>query len=398
MKSRFATTTGPRPARIVVRCALVCGFLLGLSAAPVAAVDIAWVSFHSSDTPSTAAGTAGFTAAPDKGYTDLLTSAGHSVTRIATSAAPNVSQLNMFDVVMISRSNPSGNFSTAASAAAWASVTAPMIHLGGYAIRGGTDGNARLGFTTGSTIPDTTGPLRLTINAPSHPIFAGVPRDASNVMTSDYADVVTAPFDPFTTQRGISVNTNPLPAGATLLASLPDLPNLTAGHPAMVIGEFPAGTKLANASMNVQQGHRLVFLTGSRENDGLTSEGAGIFDLTPTGSMMLRNAVTYMAGLGAVIPGDVNGNGVVDINDYVIIRNNFNGTGKTKATGDLNADTLVNFLDFRIWKNNRTDAGAGADIDLERALSQGVPEPGCAALALLAAVGFVSTATRRRNR
>jgi hypothetical protein len=385
---RFAIPANPRPTPIALPWVL-CGCLVGLSSVPVLAADIAWVSFHPGNTmPSAAAGTAGFTAAPDKGYTDLLTSAGHNVTRIVTSAAPNVANLNTFDLVMISRSNPSGNFQTAASTAAWASVTAPMIQLGGYAIRAN-----RMGYTTGDTIPDTSGPVRLTINAPNHPIFQGVARDANNVMTSDYSDDVLAPFDPFNLQRGISVNTNPLPAGATLLASLPDL---TAGSPGMVIGQFPAGTRLSNATMDVQRGHRLVFLTGSRENDGLTSEGSGIFDLSPTGATMLRNAVNYMVGLGTVIPGDVNSNGVVDINDYAIIRDNFNGTGKTKATGDANGDTVVNFLDFRVWKNNRTDDGVGASLDLERALGQNVPEPSSLALALLG-VAMLARATARRR-
>jgi hypothetical protein len=344
--------------------------------------------------PSTAAGTAGFVEAPDVGYTDLLSAAGHNVTRIVSSANPNVNQLNMFDLVMISRSNPSGNFQTPASTAAWASVQVPMIQLGGYAIRGGAGGGARMGYTTGETIPDITGAVQLTLNAPTHPIFAGVARDTNNVMVNTYADLALAPFDPFTLQRGISVNTNPLPAGGMLLASLPDL---TPGNPGMVIGEFPAGTKMAIAAQNVQQGHRLVFLTGSRENDGLTAEGSGIFDLSSTGATMLRNAVTYMGNLGRIITGDADNNGAVDINDYVIIRNNFNGTGKTRATGDMNFDTIVNLADFRIWKNNRTDGGVGAGIDLELALGQNVPEPGSLLLALFGAGLCAAVATARRR-
>jgi hypothetical protein len=42
-------------------------------------------------------------------------------------------------------------------------------------------------------------------------------------------------------------------------------------------------------------GRRLVFLTGSREIGGLTSEGAGIYDLDPDGAQMFVNAVRYMA-------------------------------------------------------------------------------------------------------
>jgi hypothetical protein len=84
--------------------------------------------------------------------------------------------------------------------------------------------------------------------------------------------------------------------------------------------------------------------------------------------------------------GDVNGNGVTDINDYIIIRNNFLGTNKTLATGDLTGDTLVNFADFRHWKNARTAAVAAAGW---------VPEPAGWALAVM---GLGMTGAARRHR
>ena len=46
----------------------------------------------------------------------------------------------------------------------------------------------------------------------------------------------------------------------------------------------------------------MVFLTGSREADGLTSQGAGIYDLTADGAQLFQNAVHYMAG---TVPGEV---------------------------------------------------------------------------------------------
>ena len=66
-------------------------------------------------------------------------------------------------------------------------------------------------------------------------------------------------------------------------------------------------------------------------------------------------ALDYMAGLPAPVLGDVNGNGVTDINDYTVIRNNFNQPGN-KSQGDLTGDGVVSFPDFRFWKNYRTDA------------------------------------------
>jgi hypothetical protein len=64
----------------------------------------------------------------------------------------------------------------------------------------------------------------------------------------------------------------------------------------MVIGEWPAGATMGNASANQLGGHRLVFLTGSREVSGLTSEGSGIYDLSADGAKLFLNAVNYMAG------------------------------------------------------------------------------------------------------
>ena len=248
---------------------------------------IAWVSFHpADDTPSNDAATAGFTQAADVAYTNLLETNGHQVTRVVTSGTPDAPFLNAFDVVIISRSVPSGDYELASETAAWNGVTAPMMILGGYVLR-----SNRLGFTTGTTIPDTGGQVRLEVLEPTHPIFDGIPLDAGNIMVNPYADAVS--FNG-TVQRGISVNTNPIAGNGTVLATI-----ATAGDPAfggLMIGEWQVGATLGNASADTLGGHRLVLLTGSREHDGLTSQGAGIYDLNPDGARMFLNAVNYMAG------------------------------------------------------------------------------------------------------
>jgi hypothetical protein len=161
--------------------------------------------------------------------------------------------------------------------------------MGGYVLRAN-----RLGFTTGNTIPDTAGPVQLTVNDTNHPIFAGIALDAANTMVNPYADIVSYTNNP---QRGISVNTDPVAGAGKILATIG-----TATDPAfggMVIGEWQAGDVMANGAADVLAGHRLVFLTGSREAStptGLTSEGAGIYDLGADGAKMFLNAVNYMAG------------------------------------------------------------------------------------------------------
>jgi hypothetical protein len=254
--------------------------------APDLGPKIAWVSFHpGDDTPATDAATAGFTRAPDVGYTELLASRNYAVTRIVTSGTPDMALLNTFDLVIISRSVPSGDYQDPPETLAWnTGLTAPTMIMGGYVLR-----NSRLGFTTGGTIPDTAGTITLKVNEPAHPIFAGVALDANHVMVNPYANLVTWNN---TVQRGISVNTDPIAPGGKILATVG-----TAGDPAfggMIIGEWPAGAVTANARGDVLGGRRLVFLSGSREASGLTSQGAGIYDLTEDGAKLFLNAVQYM--------------------------------------------------------------------------------------------------------
>ncbi|MCS7090684.1 MAG: hypothetical protein RMN51_09840 [Verrucomicrobiota bacterium] len=261
--------------------------------------NIAWVSFHAGDnSPSSGAQGAGFTQAPDVGYTQLLTANGYNVTRFVTQdnmtpTSPLIQTLNTFDLVIISRSVPSGHYQSATENQAWHGISKPMMILGGYVIRGGGGGGARLGFMTGENIPDTAGTIRLQVNDPNHPIFQGIALDANNLMVNNYAQIVTVSGNP---QRGISVVTNPPVSGATILATVG-----TTGDPAyggMVIGEFPAGTMVGPLSGGVPTvplaGRRLIFLTGSREAANVNSETAGIYDLIGDGPQLFLNAVAYM--------------------------------------------------------------------------------------------------------
>jgi hypothetical protein len=251
---------------------------------PVTGANIAWVSFHPADNdPSADAKTAGFTEAPDIGYTKLLASKGHKVTRFVTSGTPDVAKLNTFDLVIIGRSVPSGDYQDPPETLAWNGITAPTMIMNGYIMR-----NSRLGYTTGATIPDTAGPVLLSVKNPKHPIFEGLTLDASGLMVNTYANLVSYTN---TVQRGLSVNTDPVAGGGTILATV-----ATAGDPAfggMVIGEWQAGAKMGNAATDTLGGHRLVLLSGSREQV-ITSQGAGIYDLKEDGTQVFLNAVKYM--------------------------------------------------------------------------------------------------------
>ena len=262
--------------------------------------NIAWVSFHSGDdTPTDAAAAVGMNQAADIAYTDLLGANGHAVTRIVTTGNPDTAFLNLFDLVVISRSVNSGDYQDPAEAAAWNGITTPTLILTGYVLR-----TSRLGLTTGTSMIDTVGPVSLNVNDPSHPIFEGIDLNGANTMVNPYADVVNFAG---AVQRGISVNAD-LPAGnGTVLATI-----ATADDPAvdgMVIGEWQAGAFLENGGQDTLAGNRLVFLTGSREVGGVTGNTAGIFDLSADGTQMFMNAVNYMAGTepGPVVVGGGDG-------------------------------------------------------------------------------------------
>jgi hypothetical protein len=117
----------------------------------------------------------------------------------------------------------------------------------------------------------------------------------------------------------------------------------------------------------------------------------------------IPGGATYVVAVsnpvGPILAGDANNNGVVDINDYNVIRNNFLGTNKTRATGDVNFDTVVNFADFRTWKNNRTaGAAGGAMTDGELLAGLGIPEPSSIALFTLGALAWLGIGRRRAVR
>jgi hypothetical protein len=252
--------------------------------------NIVWVSFHGEDEAASAgAAGAGFTEAPDKGYTDLLKAAGYGVTRYVTTATPDAAVLNAADLVIIGRSINSGHYQNAA-ATLWNGISAPMIIMSGYTLR-----NSRMGFTTGATMPDIIGDIALAVNDPTHPIFAGIAL-TDGVMDNPFAGIAVYPTDGTTIARGISINSDPVnPDGvvlATVSAASGDVP---AG--AMVIGEWQAGALLTHAGgagTDMLSGHRLVFLSGSREAAGINSETAGMFDLFEDGAQMFLNAINYM--------------------------------------------------------------------------------------------------------
>jgi hypothetical protein len=154
-------------------------------------------------------------------------------------------------------------------------------------------------------------------------------------------------------------------------------------NPDLSLGEPSIGSAQATLSnKNLEFDQLRVSAGGSTSSTAQPNGGvlaaSGILD-------EIRVGTSFASVIGnGLIPGDVNGDLVVNHNDYLVIRNNFQLTGAARTQGDLNADGLVNFTDFRIWKNN-AGPGAGADIDLAQF---GVPEPSSLVLLLIATMSF----------
>lgn len=126
-------------------------------------------------------------------------------------------------------------------------------------------------------------------------------------------------------------------------------------------------------------------------------DGARIYNTALTATDILN---IYAAETPAPpVPGDTNGNGLVEANDLTPIRDNWRMTGRTRQQGNLSGDVagLVDFTDFREWKTAILAGGGSLEgIDLSFTT---VPEPAAALLVLVGSFGLCGCrATRRRSR
>ena len=285
--------------------------LLIPTAAPAAS--IAWVSdllpvgSGTSDNDGGADGIFGPGAGPypDQGIVNLLTGAGHSVTRFNPSgsqplSAANVAALNAFDLVIIGRSIGSGAFDSAAEALEWnTSITKPLMSTNTYMSRA-----SRLGWFVGSTQPDQVSNVLTFTNpgdAVSSYIIGGTALNGSTMVNS-YTEAIVYP-DSAVDTRGISTITDAPVAGATTIATGP-----VGAATGQFIVSLPAGLTLTPGSgpgnNQVLGGYRMMFLVGNRESATAPNTvigNAGFENLTAEGEGMFLRAVTVAAN-GGVIP------------------------------------------------------------------------------------------------
>ena len=96
-------------------------------------------------------------------------------------------------------------------------------------------------------------------------------------------------------------------------------------------------------------------------------------------SGVLLNNVELIAQL----PGDYDGNGFVDADDFQLWRSTYGSTGDLRADG--NGDMVVDAADYSVWRDN---LGAGTPLAQQSLSEAAVPEPGTTALLALGIVAF----------
>ena len=88
------------------------------------------------------------------------------------------------------------------------------------------------------------------------------------------------------------------------------------------------------------------------------------------------------------MPGDFNGNGVVDAADYTIYRDNLGGDSAALGGNGSGAATVV-VADYDLWKQNFGSSGTGS--------TAAVPEPSTLLLVLWGLVGYATQRRQLRN-
>jgi hypothetical protein len=245
---------------------------------------------------------------PDQGFVDLLTGAGHTVTRYnppdaGALPAADIANLNAADLVILGRGIGSGAFDATAETVVWNTlITQPLISTNSYLSR-----QSRLGWFTGSTLPDTaanTASVTWSFLNPADPVAAyiigGTAMAGSSTANPMFVDVT--PMLGAGTSQGVSVITNAPVAGGAVLAQT----SFPVGGYEIVT--FPSGTNLAAgggpSDGQILSGYRMHFSAGNREPASPNNQlgRAGWEDLTPEAEQMFLRAVDVAINNGLPIP------------------------------------------------------------------------------------------------
>jgi hypothetical protein len=131
-----------------------------------------------------------------------------------------------------------------------------------------------------------------------------------------------------------------------------------------------------DAALGGSNSHSIGFNTSS------IGSKSGTITVTSTNQGIPVGTINIPVSFLVVLPGDYNGDGIVDASDYDVWRKNSGLTGgATYANGDGNRDGNVTLADYTIWQSHfgQTASGTGASSGLATA----VPEPSSLALVII---------------
>jgi hypothetical protein len=223
--------------------------------------------------------------ASDIGWSTLLQSKGYVVTRDTitkgTLTAPltqaQIDALNSADLIIISRSATSGNYTDTTG---WnLNVTKPILCMATSIVRS----SDRLKWFTGTNVDNGLSPVTKITNK-THPIFTGVtvPADSSVQMLDSTIGAKS------TSLLKLWVGSNA--GNAQVLAMAKDTSNRC-----VAIAYWDAGTAFYTGSSNKAGGKRMWFNAGTYNNgSNPPAVAGGLMNLTPAGKQIFFNAVQYM--------------------------------------------------------------------------------------------------------
>lgn len=246
------------------------------------------------------------------------------------------------------------------------------------------DHNWVIGTTANDIAPATVagnapGIMTLKIEDASHPIVA----DYLGASNGDDVPIYINPDDPLGGPIAGSVAYGrfgpsfPTHANPQIIASVADPMDPSNVGAAIFVIEPGDLDTMGNPIPGLRIG---FFFSGLNFGDDMGTLTVGLSD---EGLALFNGAIDYALGEALLLPGDVNGDGFTDINDYTIIRDNLHTVATERGDGDLNRDGIVDLLDFRRWKNDPNNTAVNPP-------STTVPEPASVLLVLVAVVGYAS--------
>ncbi|MGB2865644.1 MAG: hypothetical protein WBC05_20100 [Sedimentisphaerales bacterium] len=211
----------------------------------------------------------------DQEWIDLLEAEGYTVDLSFRNQESNtldddkIAVMEAADLIIISRNSNSGDFANdATEIAQWNSITTPILNCSTHTIR-----SSRLLWLNTTSLASLSGSA-ISITAPAHPIFAGIP---------DQSVILDDPVGPSSFPSILDVG------NGTLLAQVD-------GTDAAWIAEWETGVEFYSGAGQFAGGQRMLFCVGTQEGGTV---GRGEMNLTPDGLKLFFNAVRYMLG-GAI--------------------------------------------------------------------------------------------------